>query len=132
MYICLKYQSLTNKLHLMNEYSDYNWIAASDTALMGVIGSFIKHHRILQNKTQTQLAKEAGIARSTLSLFERGENTSMIVFIQLLRTLNLLHLLQSFQVKQQISPLQLAKMEKSVRRRVRKKEENNSQPKSEW
>ncbi|MEI6697009.1 MAG: helix-turn-helix transcriptional regulator [Bacteroidota bacterium] len=116
----------------MSEFSDNNWIAASDTALMGVIGSFIKHHRILQNKTQTQLAKEAGIARSTLSLFERGENTSMIVFIQLLRTLNLLYLLQAFQVKQQISPLQLAKLEKSVRRRVRKKEENNSQPKSEW
>lgn len=116
----------------MTEISDKYWMAASDTALMGTIGSFIKHHRLLQNKTQGQLAKEVGIVRSTLSLFERGENTSMIIFIQLLRALKLLHLLQEFQVKQQISPIQLAKLEKSERIRARSKGKNESKPKSAW
>jgi transcriptional regulator with XRE-family HTH domain len=105
----------------MTDISYTNWTATSDTAIMEKLGAFIKHHRLLQNKTQEQLAKEAGIVRSTLSLFERGENTSLIVFIQLLRSLKLLNLLQEFQVKQQISPLQLAKMEKSKRTRARQK-----------
>ena len=116
----------------MDEISDKNWIAASDTALVKTIGSFIKHHRLLQNKTQTQLAKESGIARSTLGLFEKGENTSLMVFIQLLRALSLLHMLQEFQIKQQISPLQLAKMEQTRRKRAKPTTKKISKPKSSW
>jgi len=103
----------------MTDISYTNWTAASDTALMERLGAFIKHHRLQQNKTQEQLAKEAGIVRSTLSLFERGENISLLVFIQLLRALKLLPLLQEFQIRQQISPLQLARMEQSKKSRVR-------------
>jgi DNA-binding XRE family transcriptional regulator len=116
----------------MNEISDNNWTAASDTALLKTLGSFIKHHRIIQNKTQVQLAKESGIARSTLSLLEKGENTSMMVFIQLLRVLGLLHMLQEFQLKQQISPLQLAKMELNKRKRAKPATKKIVKPKSNW
>jgi transcriptional regulator with XRE-family HTH domain len=105
----------------MADISDNKIIAASDTAIMETIGSFIRHHRLQQNKTQEQLAREAGIVRSTLGLFERGENTSMLVFIQLLRALKLLYLLQGFQIKKEISPLLLAKLEQSKRIRARQK-----------
>ena len=116
----------------MTDISDNNSIAPSDGALMETIGSFIKYHRLQQNKTQDQLAKDAGIARSTLSLFEKGMNTSLLVFIQLLRTLKLLHLLNEFQVKPQISPLQLAKLEHTKRVRARRKVEKKSITKSDW
>jgi len=116
----------------MTDISDNNSIAVSDGALMETIGSFIKYHRLQQNKTQDQLAKDAGIARSTLSLFEKGMNTSLLVFIQLLRTLKLLHLLNEFQVKPQISPLQLAKLEHKKRIRARGKVEKKSIAKSDW
>jgi len=116
----------------MTEISDKYWMAASDTAIMETIGAFIKHHRVQQNKSQSQLAKEAGIVRSTLSLSERGENTSMVVFVRLLRALKLLHLLQEFQVKQQISPIQLAKLEHSGRIRSGRKDKTEARPKSTW
>jgi transcriptional regulator with XRE-family HTH domain len=116
----------------MTEISDNSWIAASDSALMETIGYFIKHHRLQQNKTQDQLAKDAGIARSTLSLFEKGKNTSMLVFIQLLRTLKLLNLLQEFRVRQQVSPIQLANLEQTKRIRARHTDENKSISKSDW
>jgi transcriptional regulator with XRE-family HTH domain len=116
----------------MTEISDNNWIAASDASLMETIGSFIKQQRLQQNKTQEQLAKNAGIARSTLSLFEKGKNTSMLVFIQLLRTLKLLNLLHEFRVKQQVSPIQLAKLERSKRIRARHTDEKKSISKSDW
>ncbi len=116
----------------MDEISDKNWIAASDTALIKTIGSFIKHHRLLQNKTQTQLAEDSGIARSTLALFENGKNTSLIVFIQLLRALSLLQMLQEFKVKQEISPLQLAKMEQAKRKRAKPTTKQIYKPNSSW
>lgn len=118
----------------MTEISYINIQAASDTALMRVLGAFIKHHRVQQNKSQGQLAKDAGIARSTLSLFENGENTSLLVFIQLLRALKLLNMLQQFEEKQELSPLQLAKLEQSKRTRASRKkpEDKNPEPKSDW
>lgn len=118
----------------MTDISYTYWTAASDTALMERMGAFIKHHRLQQNKTQEQLAREAGIVRSTLSLFERGENISLLVFIQLLRALKLLPLLQEFQIRQQISPLQLAKMEQSKKTRVRQTNTGKKKlkPETDW
>jgi len=118
----------------MTEISYINIQAASDTALIRTLGGFIKHQRVLQNKSQAQLAKEAGIVRSTLSLFENGENTSLLVFIQLLRALKLLQLLQQFEITEELSPLQLAKIEQSRKKRSRRKntENKNPEPKSDW
>ena len=118
----------------MTEISYMNIQAASDTALIRTLGAFIKHHRVQQNKSQARLAREAGIVRSTLSLFENGENTSLLIFIQLLRALKLLHLLQQFEIKEELSPLQLAKLEQSKKTRARRKntEGNNPGPKSDW
>ncbi len=91
----------------------------SDKAVNSLLGGFVRQSRIRQNKTQEQLAGEAGIARSTLSLFERGENSSLIVFISLLRALDLLHLLDEFRIREQLSPLQLAKLQAKRRQRVK-------------
>jgi len=109
-------------------------MAISDTALLETIGAFIKNHRLQQNKTQGQLAKEAGVSRSTLSLFENGENTTLLVFIQLLRALKQLQLLQEFRIKQQLSPLQLAKIEQSGRTRARRSGTDRYKPthQSDW
>jgi DNA-binding XRE family transcriptional regulator len=101
------------------QYKNMN--AISDRALCELLGSFIRQSRIRMNKTQGQLAGEAGIARSTLSLCEKGENSSLMVFIQLLRALNMLHLLSEFETSEQLSPLQLAKLKRKRRLRVRQK-----------
>ena len=93
-----------------------------------LLGSFIRQSRIRQNKTQDQLAREAGIARSTLSLFEKGENSSLMVFIQLLRALSLLDLLKEFEIREQLSPLQLARLEHSKRQRVKHKSKKSINP----
>jgi len=118
----------------MNDISYINQIAASDTAIMARLGAVIKHHRLMQNRTQDQLASDAGIARSTLSLCERGGNMSLLVFIQLLRALKLLHMLGEFQVKNQLSPLQLAKMEQSKRVRAKQTRtgKDNNKPETDW
>jgi transcriptional regulator with XRE-family HTH domain len=115
----------------MTEKSYINWVAMSDKALLKHIGSFVKHHRMDQNKTQDTLATEAGISRSTLSLLERGESVTLPTLIQVLRMLNQLQVMDAFRIEKQISPILLAKMEQEKRQRVREKKKD-IQPESDW
>jgi transcriptional regulator with XRE-family HTH domain len=103
----------------MTDKSFTNWISMSDQALASHIGTFVKHHRLEQNKTQDSLAYEAGISRSTLSLLERGETVTLTTLIQVLRALNQLQVMEAFSVQNNISPLLLAKMERKVKNRAR-------------
>ena len=107
----------------MTDNSFTNWTSMSDKALAEQIGVFIKHHRMEQNKTQQMLATEAGIGRSTLSLLERGETVTLATLIQVLRVLDQLQLMDTFTVQQNFSPLTLAKLAKTKRKRASGKKE---------
>lgn len=102
----------------MNEFSHINQF--SDKVLLQNIGNFIQQTRIRQNRTQEELANDAAISRSTLSLIERGDNISLINLIKILRVLDALYVLSSFHVAPEISPLKLAKGEKQQRKRASK------------
>jgi transcriptional regulator with XRE-family HTH domain len=120
-------------MQIMMDKNNNNWKAMSDIALLKVIGEFIKHHRLEQNKTQSQLAEEAGINRSTLSEFEQGRSSNTLTLLQLLRVLNKLYLMDEFKVQQQVSPIQLATLEQKKRKRASKiKEVLIKKPKSAW
>ena len=115
----------------MTDISYKNWTSMSDKALSKHIGNFIQHHRMEQNRTQTNVAIAAGISRSTLSLLERGENVTVPTLIQVLRVLDLLYVMDVFRVEKKISPIMLAKMEQEKRQRAREKKQNNQQD-SDW
>ena len=115
----------------MTDKSYTNWNAMSDQSLSETIGAYIKHHRIEQHKTQEELARAAGISRSTLSLLERDGVVALNTFIQVLRALDLLAVMDLFKIDKTPSPLALAKLEQDKRQRVRntKKDTDN---KSDW
>lgn len=102
----------------MNDLSYKNIHAQTDDAILKFIGKYIHTERLRQNKSQEQVALEAGISRSTLSLLERGEVVKLDSFLQVLRVLNSLHLLEVFQVKEQISPIEYAKIKKKERKQA--------------
>ena len=108
--------------------------AMSDPALLELLGKFIQQTRLQQNKTQQHVATAAGINRSTMVQIENGGGGTMLSFLQILRALEQLELLQHFEIKQlQISPLQLAKLEHNKRKRAStKKDTQNKKPKSDW
>ena len=106
----------------MTDKSFSNWPAMSDKALAGQIGTFVRHHRLEQNKTQDTLAHEAGISRSTLSLLERGKTVTLATLIQVLRVLDQLQVMDAFVVEERISPLMLAKIQNEKRQRARGKQ----------
>ena len=103
------------------ENTNTNWVALSDRAIVEQIGQFIKHTRLGLNKTQTQLAHDAGLNRWTISQIENGASINLPSLIQLLRALDSLHVLDNFKVKEEISPLAYAKLKKEKRERASSK-----------
>ncbi len=102
----------------MTDLSNINWLSMSDVALMGHIGAFVRHHRLQQNRTQDDLAQDAGISRSTLSLLEKGETVTLATLIQALRVLDKLEVMEAFTVTQSVSPLAVAKAQLGKRKRA--------------
>jgi transcriptional regulator with XRE-family HTH domain len=104
----------------------------SDPAILNMLGDFIRKTRLNQNRTQQEVSAAAGINRSTLVQMEKGSGGNMLSLIQILRVLEQLHLLYAFEIKQEISPLQLAEMEIKMRKRARRKQPTEDKPKSDW
>ena len=97
------------------------WYEMSDFAILEIIGEFIKETRLTKNQTQQQLATASGIDRFTIARIENGKGGTLKSFIQIMRSLEQLHLFQNFQIQHQISPLVLAKLEQNKRHRARNK-----------
>ncbi len=115
----------------MNDKQYIDWVSMSDTALAQTIGTFVKHHRLTQNKTQEDIATAANISRSTLSLLEKGETITIPTLLQVLRVLDLLYIMDVFKIQEQISPIELAKLEQNKRQRARNSDNNNTKQ-SDW
>lgn len=116
----------------MNDISYNDMVAKSDNALIEMIGNFVKHKRIAQNKSQLEVSEAANISRSTLSLLERGEKVNLSSLVQVLRVLDLLYVLEIFEVKEIISPIQFAKLKKKKRQRASSKKKQNPKDEIVW
>jgi transcriptional regulator with XRE-family HTH domain len=102
--------------------TNINWVQMTDIAIVAQIGRYIKQTRVKQHKTQAQLAEEAGLNRWTISQIENGESVTLTSLIQLLRALDILYVLNGFEVQNEISPLAYAKLKKKQQKeRVRNK-----------
>ena len=109
-----------------------NLNSLTDNAIVEQLGNFIKQHRLEQNKSQAQLADEAGVSRITLVQLEKGKHVNIMTFVALLRALGVLYALDSFIVQPQLSPLQLAELDEKKRQRASKAKKKNKRTKSDW
>ncbi len=108
------------------------WYGMSDQAILIQLGKYIHDVRLSKTKTQQEIANAAGINRTTLVQFENGKGANLLTFIQILRALDQLHLLQHFQHKVELSPLKLAELEQKLRKRARNNTSNNNNNPSTW
>lgn len=109
----------------MIEKTSNDWVAMADKAIIGAIGAYIRHQRLEQNKTQAQVAKESGINRWTLSQIENGGSITLATLIQILRALDLVHLLSIFTIEEIISPIEYARLKEKKKKRARPKIKTN-------
>ena len=109
-----------------------NWYALSDLAILRELGSSLRQVRLNRNQSQQAVADAAGIDRATLSQIEHGRPTSLLTFVQLLRTLEQLDLLEAFMTKAEISPLAMARLAKKQRRNASPSSPTPPPAPSEW
>jgi transcriptional regulator with XRE-family HTH domain len=106
------------------ENANTKWVSMTDANIAQAIGQFVKQKRLQRNKTQSLLAKEAGLNPYTVSQIENGSSVTLSTLIQLLRALDVLYVFDNFKVTEEISPILYAKMQKTKRQRARNKLKN--------
>ncbi len=90
----------------------------TDTAALALLGERVAAHRLHQNRTQAELAKEAGISKRTLARLEAGESTQLTNLIRTLRALGLLTNLDTLVPPTTPSPLEQLKAKEKQRKRA--------------
>lgn len=103
----------------------------SVTAIAEELGERLKQARLNQNMTQSEVAKAVGINRRLVMNAEKGK-AQLEVFVAILVALNLTDHLELFLPKQQISPIQLARLQGRQRQRASGQKSPDEEDKSEW
>lgn len=101
------------------------------TALAEEIGERLKQARLNRDLTQSEVAVLAGVARKTVLNAEKGK-VQLEILIAIMMALDLTGQLDLFLPKQEISPLQLAKLQGKKRRRASGQHRNVDEGKPEW
>lgn len=109
-----------------------NWYSITDQGILDKMGEFIQQTRLDQNKTQQQVAESAGINRATVRQIEKGSGGTLLSLLQILRVLEQLPVLNSFETVEKISPLQIATLDKKKRRRARNNNSATSEQTLNW
>lgn len=95
-----------------------NLYEMSEPAILKQLGQKLKAFRLQQNITQEELARKIGLNRITIGEIEKGRPSSLLSFIQLLRGLDKLDLLNAIILVPTISPIQVARLQKKTRKRA--------------
>jgi transcriptional regulator with XRE-family HTH domain len=99
-----------------------NWYGMTDQVVLVELGNLIKQMRLNSNITQEALARIAGLDRTTVSQLENGRAATLLTFVQVLRAMKKLELLDNF-IEEKISPLQALKLKGKERIRASSKME---------
>jgi transcriptional regulator with XRE-family HTH domain len=92
----------------------------SEDTVLAELGSRLERHRLERNRTQAELAEEAGIGRATLQRIERGESVQLTSIVKLLRALELLSALDAAVPESIAFPIaELEREQRRARRRAR-------------
>lgn len=104
---------------------------ATAKALTEEIGARLKQARLNRDLTQTEVADLVGIDRKTVMNAEKGK-VQLEHFIAILIAMDLTEQLDTFLPQQDLSPLQLAKLQGKKRQRASGIRSNKDEVTPEW
>jgi len=90
----------------------------SNKAILRLLGKQLRQMRLNKNLSQTELGESAGLSRSAISHMESKGMGTMNKFIQILRALEKIEILDQFITEAPISPIQIAKLRGKTRKRA--------------
>jgi len=104
-----------------------------DAMVLRELGNRIARTRLEANITQENLAREAGIAKSTLERIEGGRDVRLSSFLRVLRSLNLLEALDRLVPEPMPNPVERSRLEGKRRQRAaRPRSDESAQPPGPW
>ena len=103
----------------------------SPLAIAEELGGRLKQARLNANLTQADIAERAGISRKIVINAEKGK-VQLEPMAAIMLALNLAGQLNAFLPKQDISPLQLAKLQGKERQRASGTKTQNNQEPYKW
>ena len=103
----------------------------SPAAIATELGERLKQARLNANMTQIEVAEQAGVTRKAVLYAEKGK-VQLEVLIAIMGALNLTSQLNNFLPIQEISPLQLAKLQGRKRQRASGQRNVEKQEPAQW
>jgi len=100
----------------------------TDDAVLQELGRRLAHSRLERNISQAELAKEAGISKTTLERIERGGPVQINNFVRVLRALGQLDELDHVIPEPLPRPIERLSSEGRRRQRARHRRDDSSQP----
>jgi transcriptional regulator with XRE-family HTH domain len=92
----------------------------TNDAVLIELGDRLERHRLQSNRTQAEMAEEAGIGRATLQRLERGQSVQTSSLIKVLRALGLLQSLDvALPEKLELPIVELEREQRRGRQRAR-------------
>ena len=96
----------------------------TDEAILAEIGMRLARMRLEQNRTQEEIATQAGVAKRTVERMEKGiGGARLTAFFRVCRVLGILERLELLVPEPTIGPMQLLKLQKKTRLRARRRKE---------
>jgi transcriptional regulator with XRE-family HTH domain len=92
----------------------------TDAAVLTALGGRLAQLRVDSGLTQAELARQAGVGRSTVERLESGKSTQLSRFIRILRVLGLLDEFLDLAPEPGLSPMDLLRLKRGRRRRARR------------
>jgi transcriptional regulator with XRE-family HTH domain len=100
-----------------NSYNK-NWYSMTDVFVVKTLCQSIKQMRLNKNMSQEELAERSGISRITISRMETGKAINLLTFVQILRALENLDLLNHLNIEPEISPMQVMEERSKYRKKA--------------
>lgn len=104
----------------------------SDNAILAEVGRRLGRRRVELERTQADLAEEAGISKRTVERVEAGESTQTATLIRMLRVLGLLEAFDTTIPEIGPSPVDLLKLRGKERQRASSKKRKTRRTEEEW
>jgi transcriptional regulator with XRE-family HTH domain len=107
-------------------------VTLGDEAVLVEIGQRLRRIRIDTNLTQSSLARQAGVGRSTVERLESGQSVQLANFIRIMRVLGLLERFVQALPEPGISPMDLLELKSRKRERARRRKSPAAAGDSPW
>jgi len=92
----------------------------SNEEILIELGDRIRQKRLNKNKTHIELVDQTGLSRATISKIEKGQNSTILNIILVLRALDAIDQLDLFLPPTLVDPATLAKLDSRKRKRASK------------